>query len=115
MLLFHEVLINSIHLFAGPAPVIRGSFLGCLDRYTSENQATVSDDTGMLAVLNRGCLVVRMFIRPDGLIALTQSVEHITLILLTSDRGANPAMLIPFGCRRGVKDTGRSPRLAARF
>jgi hypothetical protein len=85
MLLFHQVLIDSFHLFAGPAPVIRGSFLDCFDRYSGEDKTTVSDDPGMLAVLDSWGLVSRILFRTDGLIALTNAVKYVTLVFLTSN------------------------------
>ena len=96
MLVLHQVLIDSLHLFAGPEPVVRGSFLSSFDRDTAQHQTTLSNDPGILALVNDGSLIIRVFVRTDGFPSFTQLGEDVGLILFATHSDSNPAVHIAF-------------------
>jgi len=114
MLVLHQVLIDCNHLLAGPGPVIRGSFVGCLDRNPAQHQTTISDDPRVLPFIDHRSVKLRIFISPHGFPTFPQPLVGVGLVVFPTDRDPNPAMHKP---RRGfgsIKAAGRCPRFAAR-
>src|SRR6056297_395158 len=102
MLVLHQVLIYRLHLFAGPVPVIRGSFLRCFFRYAAQHQTTVPDDTLVPTFVNSWCLKVWILVGANGFPPFTQFLVNVDLVFLTTHCDSIPTMHIAGGRLGGI-------------